>query len=242
MFVFFLSCEKGSPVDNDNKDGEIVDSVTDVDGNLYHAVKIGNQVWTVENLRTTKYNDGTPVTLDTSAATWTSAITEKYCFSNNTTNTDSVKKYGALYNWYVVNPTNTKKVAPEGWHVPTYVEWNTLQDYLIANGYNWNGTTTGNKIAKSMATKTDWYPDSTPGAIGNDLTKNNCSGFSALPGGGRNSIGSFIIVGKIGYWWSASGAGTYWAFSPTLFFACDSLTQHDFNKSCGFSVRLLRDN
>ena len=100
---------------------------------MYQTVRIGDQVWMAENLRTTTYNDGSPITLDTSGKFWTFADTEKYCYYANTINADSIKKFGALYNWFVIN---TNKLAPVGWHVPTMEEWDALQDYLIANGYN----------------------------------------------------------------------------------------------------------
>jgi uncharacterized protein (TIGR02145 family) len=122
-------------------------TLTDTDGNVYQTVQIGTQVWTVENLRVTKYNDGSSIPLDTSTATWGNATTPMFCYYSNTTNSDSIKKYGALYNWYVVNPLNPKKIAPTGWHVPTDAEWDTLQNNLIAKGYNWDGTTTGNNQA-----------------------------------------------------------------------------------------------
>jgi uncharacterized protein (TIGR02145 family) len=150
--------------------------VTDADGNVYQSVRIGNQVWMTENLRVTKYNDGSDIPLDTSRSTWIATPTPKYCFYNNTTNADSIKKYGALYNWYVVDSSNPKKLAPTGWHVPSDAEWNTLQDYLIANGYNLDGATTGNRIAKSMAARTDWNSYTLVGVIGNDISKNNASG------------------------------------------------------------------
>ncbi len=159
--------------------------IGDIDGNGYHIVKIGNQVWTVENLRTTRYNDGTAIPYVTDNSAWANLSTPGYCYYGNDSAANAVK-YGALYNWHAVN---TGKLAPEGWHVPTDAEWDTLQNYLIANGYNWDGTTTGNKIAKSMAAKTDWNSSSTAGAPGNDVQSNNSSGFSALPGGYRYNNG-----------------------------------------------------
>jgi uncharacterized protein (TIGR02145 family) len=105
-------------------------TVTDTDGNVYQTVRIGNQVWMAENLRVTKYNDGSAITLDTSGNNMDNATTPKYCYYNNTTNADSIKKYGALYNWYVVSPANPKKIAPAGWHVPTDSEWTVLEKYL----------------------------------------------------------------------------------------------------------------
>jgi len=144
LLIAGLSCNNNNIIGNNS-------TVKDADGNVYQTVKIGNQEWTMENLRTTKYNDGTPILNITSQTTWDSCLytlTEAFCHYNNTTNSDSIKKFGALYNWYAVN---TGKLAPSGWHVPTDEEWDTLQNYLMENGYSWDGTTGENKIAKSMA-------------------------------------------------------------------------------------------
>jgi uncharacterized protein (TIGR02145 family) len=217
-------------------------TVTDIDGNVYHAIRIGNQVWTVENLRTTRYNDGFAIPLVTDSTAWGFLTTPGYCFYNNTTNADSIKKFGALYNWYAINPANTKKIAPVGWHVPADAEWDTLQNYLIANGYNWDGTTTGNKIAKSLAAKTDWHAYIDPGTIGADLTKNNRSGFSALPGGCRFNNGYFNNIGSNGFWWSATELDASYAYDRFLYYVSDTPFRSNYDKSCGFSIRLLRDN
>ena len=217
-------------------------TVSDTDGNVYQTVRIGNQVWMAENLRTTKYNDGFAIPLDTSRVTWNMATTRKYCFYNNTTNSDSIKKYGALYNWYVISPQNIKKIAPAGWHVPTDAEWDTLQNYLITKGDNWDNTTTGNKIAKPLATQTDWKTYTTAGAIGCNLTKNNSSGFSALGGGCRSRSGHFYGQSSYGYWWSATESGASSAWDRHLLSVSDNLGRYDAGKSCGFFVRLLRDN
>jgi uncharacterized protein (TIGR02145 family) len=218
--------------------------VTDADGNVYQSVRIGNQVWMTENLRVTKYNDGTAIPKDTSLATWNGATTPKYCFYNNTTNADSIKEYGALYNWYVVDPANPKKIAPAGWHVPADSEWTVMENYLIARGYNWDGTTTDNKIAKALAAKTGWYTDPTNGTIGSDLTKNNSSGFSALPGGFRYSSGDFNSQSNKGSWWSTTefnASGTRRPFGRSLSYDSESLGTSYYTKGSGFSVRLLRD-
>jgi uncharacterized protein (TIGR02145 family) len=98
------------------------------------------------------------------------AVIPAYCYYNNTTNADSIKKFGALYNWYTVY---TGKLAPAGWHVPTDSEWEVMQSYLVMHGYNYDGTTdtTNNKIAMALAAKTDWYSDTSTGTIGNELDK-----------------------------------------------------------------------
>jgi uncharacterized protein (TIGR02145 family) len=222
-------------------------TVKDIDGNVYQAIKIGNQVWTVENLRVTKYNDGTLIPNITRDSVWSSCQSSQiaaYCYYTNTTNAVSIKKFGALYNWYTVNPSNSKKVAPAGWHVPTDAEWTILEKYLVANGYNWDGTTdttVDNKIAKSLAAKTDWAIYTNPGAIGNDLTKNNRSGFSALPGGCRYLDGRFINQSSNSYWWGAMANDTSSAWDRNLQCGLDDLSRHNYYKSCGFSVRLVRN-
>jgi uncharacterized protein (TIGR02145 family) len=223
------------------------DTVRDADGNLYHAVRIGNQVWTVENLRTTKYNDGSAIPLDTSTTTWANDTTPKYCYFNNTTNADSINKFGSLYNWYVVSSANPKKLAPTGWHVPSDSEWTVLEKYLVLNGYNWDGTTDtskNNKIAKSMAVKTDWVTWPTTGTPGCDLTKNNTSCFSAIPTGSRGFDGVFSIQSNyFSMWWSATTHYASQAYSRELSYDGDNLYRYSAGdyESCGFSVRLVRD-
>jgi uncharacterized protein (TIGR02145 family) len=215
------------------------ETVTDIDGNVYTTVKIGRQVWTVENLKTANYNDNTAIPLVKDKDEWGKCeLSNKaaYCWYNN--NIAYKEKYGALYNWYAVN---TGKLAPKGWHVPTDAEWDELQEYLIANGYNWDGTTEDNNIAKAMAAKTDWLADDYEGTIGNDLSKNNRSGFSALPGGCRYPIGFFDNQGEIVYWWSTMEYGSSDAYDRELNYNYSALTKLDYHKNSGFSVRLVRD-
>ncbi len=213
------------------------DSVADIDGNVYHIVKIGNQSWTVENLRTTRYNDGASIPHITDNTSWINDSSGAFCYYNNDSATNAVK-YGALYNWYAVN---TGKLAPAGWHVPDSADWDILQNFLIANGYNWDGTTTGNKIGKSMAAKTDWASSSTSGAIGNDLTKNNMSGFSALPGGYRGTNGNSVGIGQYSDWWSTTEHNASNANYCNLNYLNDHLGGTYLVKECGFSVRLVKD-
>jgi uncharacterized protein (TIGR02145 family) len=208
--------------------------VTDIDGNVYHTVTIGTQTWTVENLRTTKFNDGTAIrdsiTGDTLAG---------YCWYNNDSATYK-STYGALYNWYTVN---TGKLAPAGWHAPTDREWDILQNYLIANGYNCDcdGTTITNMIAKSLAAKKDWISYTAEGSIGCDLTKNNASGFSALPGGLEGSDGNSYAIGRFAGFWSTTEFDTSKALTRDLYNGGEELVRTSIYKSYGLSVRLLRD-
>lgn len=217
-------------------------TVTDADGNVYQSVKIGSQVWTTENLRTTKLNDGTPIPHVIDNFAWTGdtySPPSEYCYYNNTADADSIKKFGALYSWTAVA---TQKLAPAGWHVPADSEWDALQNYLIANGYDWDGTTTDNKIAKSLAAKADWVPSSEPGSIGIDLRSNNRTGFSALPAGYRNYLGNFTLVGDYTVWWSATSPMTGFGDYRCLTYSQDNLFMYGSYNSYGISVRLVKDN
>jgi uncharacterized protein (TIGR02145 family) len=219
-------------------------TVTDTDGNVYQTVTIGTQVWMVEDLKTTHYNDGSAIPLVTDNTAWDNLTTPGYCYYNNDINNKD--KYGALYNWFVIDPSNLKKIAPTGWHVPSDSEWTVLDNYLISNGYNWDATTTGEKTAKSLAAQSDWSASTNAGAIGNDLTKNNRSGFSALPGGCRSTYGGhgFFYVGSNNAWWSSTAVDASSAWGRGLAYDGDSLRRLSVgaNKSCGYSVRLVRDN
>ncbi|MFA6581335.1 MAG: fibrobacter succinogenes major paralogous domain-containing protein, partial [Paludibacter sp.] len=142
-----------------NYDIPVSETVTDIDGNTYHTVKIGTQTWMVENLKTTKYRNGdiigttTPSTKDIS-----SESNPKYQWAFNG-DESYVAKYGRLYTWYTIN--DDRKIAPNGWHVATDAEWIKLENYLIASGYNYDGSTVGNyesnnNFAKSLADIKDW--------------------------------------------------------------------------------------
>jgi uncharacterized protein (TIGR02145 family) len=103
-------------------------TVTDIDGNVYSTVKIGTQVWMAENLRTTKYNDGTTIPYVTDATDWSNLTTPGRCaFNNNTTDTDSIKTFGLLYNGFAVQ---TNKLCPVGWHIPTKADLEIFMAYL----------------------------------------------------------------------------------------------------------------
>ena len=229
MIVLQLSCKK-----DDNVALEY-GTVTDIEGNVYKTVKIGDQEWMAENLKTHKLNDGTPIAYVTADATWADMnnLEPMMCYYDN--DVDNHKdKYGALYNWYAVN---TGKLAPVGWHVPTDADWEKLKDYLIANGYNYDGTTTGNKIAKSLAAKTVWVPDQEVGNVGNNQASNNKTGFNAPPAGYRTETGSFVGFGNMAFYKSAGDSFNYWGIdkdSPSLSFSA-------ILPNAGLAVRCVKD-
>jgi len=214
-------------------------SMTDGESNSYKTVSIGTQTWMAENLNVTKYNDGTVIPNVTDATTWSNLTTGAVCTYNNTTNADSIRTYGRLYNWYAVN---TGKLCPTGWHVPSDAEWSTLDAYLNANGYDYDASTTDDAIAKSMASTTGWASYSQTGTIGNNPSTNNKSGFTALPGGYRSSNGTFYNIGHLGVWWSSTENDTSSANLRSLGYSYGNLDDgYGNNKVDGFSVRCLRD-
>jgi uncharacterized protein (TIGR02145 family) len=220
-------------------------TVTDQDGNSYPYLTYGDQVWTVENAEMVTYRDGTEIPQVADATEWQNLTTGAWCYYDN----DPTKP--RLYNWYAVagihdtDPdTANKEFAPVGWHVPTDAEWTELENYLIANGYNYDGTTSENKIAKAMASTTGWNNSTITGTPGNDQSLNNSSGFNAFPEGYRSSHGSFGSEGYDAVFWSsaeleANSAG----FRNLSNFRINLDRSNDFfYKRNGNSVRLVKDN
>jgi uncharacterized protein (TIGR02145 family) len=217
----------------------VVGTLIDNDGHTYNYRKIGTQVWMTENLRTSKYRNGERISNLTLAADWSAATLGAWCYYNNDATLG--RKYGKLYNWYAV--ADNRNIAPVGWHVATDEEWTTLENYLIASGYNYDGSTSGNYCAKSLAATINWATDSGTGTIGNDLTKNNSSGFSALPGGNRSGVsGTFFSVGNYGYWWSSTEDHTYFAWYRSMHCDYSIVDRGNISKQVGYSVRCVRDS
>jgi uncharacterized protein (TIGR02145 family) len=194
--------------------------VSDIDGNIYHTIVIGAQVWLIENLKTTRFNDGTPIPNVTDNTAWGALTTPGYCWYQN--NVANGATYGALYNWHAVN---TGRLAPKGWHVATDAEWTTMGNFLGGDAV------AGGKLKE--AGLAHWLTPNT-GAT-------NETGFSALPGGYRYGNGSFNYQGYSGLWWSASEDNASDAYYRYLSYGYDSLARDSYYKSCGFSVRLVRD-
>jgi uncharacterized protein (TIGR02145 family) len=195
--------------------------IKDGDGNVYTFTTIGTQIWLVENLKTTKYNDGTPIPNITDNATWGNLNTPGYCWYNNDASTYK-DTYGALYNWYAIN---SGKLCPVGWHVPSDSEWTTLTDYLDGE------SVAGGKL-KEIST-THWITPNT-GAT-------NENGFTALPGGYRVIDGTFVSIGGFGGWWSATEHGATYVWIRNMTCNSSSVYRIDDEKEYGFSVRWVKD-
>jgi len=207
------------------------------DGNLYNTVAIGSQIWMAENLAYLP---------EVSKSLVSTTEPYYYVYDNNTSDNVAVAKglgnyitYGVLYNWPAA-----LTACPDGWHLPSAAEWTTLQEYLITNGYNYDDSTTGNKIAKSLASESGWDSSTIGGSPGYDdyPAYKNKSGFTGLPGGYRGAGGNFTNRGKVGSWWSSTPYGTNGAGDGELNFDNIFLTLTvSAQKSRGYSVRCVKD-
>jgi len=195
-------------------------TVTDIDGNTYNTVQIGNQIWMKEDLRVTKLNDGTPIPLIPDVETWKTNTTAAYCTYDNNAPEDT---YGFLYNQHTVM---TNKLAPTGWHVPTETELEMLFSSLAYNGENQEH----NAIKLKEAEATHWLPDYANGT--------NFSGFTALPGGYRSETGIYNDKGNSGYWWTSTFyEGSY----KSMIMDFDSYN-YSMPINSGLSIRCLKDH
>ena len=217
----FVGCEKEDDTEiTDDSSIQYGEGATDIDGNTYQSVIIGTQEWMVENLRTTKYSDGTPIPNVTSNSDWGGLSTGAWCNYHNSSTDEAT--YGKLYNWYAVE---TGKLCPTGWHVPTDAEWTVLTDYLTANGHSGAEGT-------ALKATSGWNS----GGNGTDDY-----GFLGLPGSGRDDDGNFDSIGDGGVWWSSSQNDASNAWYRYLYDNNDSVNRNDYVKYSGFSVRCLRD-
>ncbi|GBE28012.1 fibrobacter succinogenes major domain (Fib_succ_major) [bacterium BMS3Bbin03] len=231
--VFMMSCNK-NPVNTEKKSDAIkTGTVTDIDGNVYQTVKIGNQWWMAENLKVTHYRNGVPIPNVSEKSEWANLSTGAYCNYDN--NEDHIAAYGRLYNWYAVN--NTGNLAPAGWHLPTDEEWKELEMYLgmsrsEADGEGWRGTDEGGKLKE---TDTSYWIAPNTGAT-------NESGFSALPGGYRDSGGYYSNISRYAYFWSSTELGSDKAWGRTLSYENRHILRYyrTFKRN-GASVRCVRD-
>lgn len=197
-------------------------TVTDYDGNVYHTVIIGTQVWMVENLKTTHYRNGTAIPNVTDVSAWNSLTAGAYCNYNN--NANNVATYGRLYNWYAVN--DSRNIAPEGWHVATDEEWTGLTDLLGGE------SVAGGKLKEAG---TLHWPSPNTGAT-------NEVGFSALGGGYRSNTASYIGFGGIGSWWCSTESSITDAWARGIFNDAVNVDRGGYyEKMMGFSVRCVRD-
>jgi uncharacterized protein (TIGR02145 family) len=202
-------------------------NITDVEGNSYKTVFIGTQQWMAENLKISKYSDGTTIPNITDNTQWQNNTTGAWAYYNNDAANNA--KYGKLYNWYAVSKTTNgnKNVCPTGWHVPTDAEWTVLTDYL-------GGASVAGGKMKEVG-RTSWnFPN---------IDATNTSLFTGLPGGYRDPIGNYKVIGDYGYWWSSTEYTeyTYNAWNRLLLTSNGNANSYSYTKGDGLSVRCLRD-
>jgi len=214
------------------------DIIVDVDGNVYHTVVIGEQIWMVENLNTTKYANGTKITNVQDNVKWSTQIKGAYCdYANNSTND---KRLGKLYNWYAV--THENGLAPKGWHVATEPEWNKLRKYVQDNYNRINNV--GVVVSKALAAQEGWEKlglEEYPYNLGMDLKTNDSTGFTARPAGFRLEDGTFDDRGWgtfLAAFWTSDKNGIMRFISNT----CGELFSINPSKKKGYSVRCLKDH
>jgi uncharacterized protein (TIGR02145 family) len=198
-------------------------TVKDADGNDYKTVKIGNQVWMAENLKTTKYNDGTEIQLVKDDTKWSNLTEPAYCWYNN-----EEKKYkniyGALYTWYTVE---TGKLCPVAWHVSSDSDWDQLAIFLG------NENSTANQLKNNSDYYWAYYI--------NRKDETDEFGFNAMPGGYRFTYGTFDEITKTARWWTANAFSTTYAYYRSIEYSSDMLNTSKLAKNCGFSVRCVKD-
>lgn len=218
-------------------------TVTDIDGNTYNTVIIGNQCWMKENLRTTRFADG--VTISLGNTSYSSSTAYRY-YPNNTSS--NVTAYGYLYNWPAVmhgsassstNPSGIRGVCPTGWHVPSIAEWTQLTNYLSSHNAYICGDATTN-IAKALASTTGWSSSAIACAVGNQPAQNNSTGFGAMPagyfaGGGYYDFSSYV------YFWSATEYSSSNSYCRRFNYNTQTVYTNSYSKEQGYSVRCLRD-
>ena len=227
------------------------DLVTDIDGNTYEYLTYGTQEWVLENAEMVTYRDGTPIPQVVSDSEWTSLTTGAWCYVDN--NSANAK----MYNWYAVagihdmdTTTPNKELAPEGWHVPTDAEWTILEDYLIVNGYNYDNTIIGSKIAKAMASTNGWNTTGTSGVPGNDPTANNATQLNFVAHGFRHGLyGNFDDFSLNANFWASDQTTIenpdhpleYYSWVRTVKNNQINLLRYQNENKDGFSVRFIKD-
>lgn len=234
LLLLFSSCKKEETIKNDSdiqtngKSTVVFNSslnygtVTDIDGNIYKTIKVGKMTWMAENLRTTKYNDGTPIPNITDKEKWSLSSSGAYCTYLNSKNADTIATYGRLYNWYAVN---TKKLAPKGWHVATKKEYDSL---TVIYGFE-----LGTKIREVGLTH--WYEFNT--------NTTNESGLSIIPSGFRGIDGVYGGIGGYFFGWTSTEQNPSRAYRPVVnsISASGYYFEDTNDKRAGLAIRCLKD-
>lgn len=234
LSILFYGCEKEK---NDDIPGNIYNgktkavfnpsvtygTMTDQEGNTYNTVTIGTQTWMAENLRTTKYRDGSEIHLVKDNTEWNNTINGAFCNYDNSEDIDTIATYGRLYNWYAVD--DARNIAPEGWHMPTDAEWTTLTTYLGGE------PEAGGKLKETGYTH--WESPNTEAS--------NETGYTAIPGGTRYSDGRFTRIGISACYWSATEGNPDYVFIRCMDYNICDVGRYVASKERGYSIRCVMD-
>lgn len=238
IFILLLSCAK-------DKNGGQKDTVTDVDGNTYKTVIIGDQVWMGENLKAVHYADGEAIPCVESNKAWDtlSAQQKVYCYYDNNDENENI--YGALYTWAAAtndqnspdSPSGIQGVCPDGWHMPSDEEWKQLEIYLgmtrsEADRTGDRGIDEGGKLKEIFTAH--WESP--------NLGATNMSGFTALPGGIRVRIGEFTGLSNTCGFWTTTESGNFNAYARRLHSDNATIHRSMYDKTYGYSVRCVKDS
>ena len=192
--------------------------VTDIDGNFYPTIILGTQEWMQKNLAVTKYRNGNALVNAINASSWNTTNGAFGIYGGSDVNNTN---YGKLYNWYAVN--DSRGLCPTGWHVPTTIEWNAMEDYLG-----------GVSVAGGKLKTIDGWNSPNLGAT-------NESGYTGLPGGYRFTDGTYLFNLQLGQWWTSTNSNTTTAHASRLFYQNAAVLKSTYDKKIGSSVRCLKD-
>lgn len=229
LLLVMLSCAR-----QDNPPEPTNETATDIDGNVYNTIKVGNQIWMLENLKTTTFNDGTPITKYTFAThgiNWLNLNTPEAFYQwANTSDLNNVHEnelafdyYGALYNHLAIA---SGKLAPIGWRIPDEQDFKELENYLAMNGFSGNEAT----VLKSS---TGWLPSS---GIGTDAI-----GFKGLPNGYVNAFGGATLAEGICTWATTNVNAVNGTRRLVQLFDQDTILYLDNALQIGSGIRCLKE-
>ena len=232
--ILFLAVALTSCTHENVRNGRVIrNAVTDIDGNHYDAVKIGNQVWMQSNLRTTRFRDGSAIPQGSDGS-----CTDPNYYQSPTYDE---KTYGFYYNWAAVD--DASDLCPKGWHVPTDAEWTELEEYVGSKSEYVYGSDPQN-IAKALASNEGWSECRALGTPGCEPDKNNATGFSAVPAG--LCLGYYCTISCFGYeasfWSSTEESSGYSVYCCNISDNHANVIVGPINEFVGCSVRCVRDN
>jgi len=213
LFFFTTGCSEDENIDSN--------ICKDVDGNVYDTVTIGTQVWMAENLKVTHFRNGDSIINITDQDSWNSMNSAAYCDYNNTPGNSFI--YGRLYNWFAI--TDSRKIAPKGWHVPSDDEWEILIEYLGGDTLAYN---------KLLETGTVHWKSPNAGAT-------NTSGFTAIAGGYVNPIHKCLELTRTANYWTSTNTGSGWPYCHYIWNYKGDLNRDYYPGENAMSIRCIKD-